>query len=87
MKNSGRLGVHAFSEVASDIAPNYLERHGLNIFLNLWLMVIRLQDMDLFKTCLMLTFMNLPKLPWLEKFDDSKVDIQVFGRGLLNHFH
>ncbi|RDX95598.1 fadD28, partial [Mucuna pruriens] len=29
VKNSGRLGVHAVSEVASDLAPEYLERHGL----------------------------------------------------------
>nr|KYP58460.1 Putative fatty-acid--CoA ligase fadD25 [Cajanus cajan] len=29
VKNSGRLGVHAVSEVASDLAPDYVERHGL----------------------------------------------------------
>ncbi|KAL5156792.1 Long-chain-fatty-acid--AMP ligase FadD28 [Glycine soja] len=29
VKNSGRFGVHALSEVASDLAPDYLERHGL----------------------------------------------------------
>ncbi|KAK7402222.1 hypothetical protein VNO78_14311 [Psophocarpus tetragonolobus] len=29
VKNSGRFGVHAVSEVASDLTPDYLERHGL----------------------------------------------------------
>lgn len=29
MKHSGRLGVHAVSEVASDLAPEYVEQHGL----------------------------------------------------------
>ncbi|XP_027927889.1 uncharacterized protein LOC114184778 [Vigna unguiculata] len=29
VKHSGRLGVHAVSEVASDLAPEYLEQHGL----------------------------------------------------------
>ncbi|KAL9322940.1 hypothetical protein ACSQ67_010993 [Phaseolus vulgaris] len=29
VKHSGRLGVHAVSEVASDLAPEYVEQHGL----------------------------------------------------------
>ncbi|KAK7272024.1 hypothetical protein RJT34_28363 [Clitoria ternatea] len=29
VKNSGRFGVHAVSEVASDLTPDYLECHGL----------------------------------------------------------
>lgn len=29
MKNSGRIGVHAVSDIASDLTPEYLECHGL----------------------------------------------------------
>ena len=29
MKNSGRIGVHAVSEFASDLTPRYLEVHGI----------------------------------------------------------
>ena len=29
MKNSGHFGVHALSEVASHLAPDYVEHHGL----------------------------------------------------------
>lgn len=29
MKNCGRIGVHAVSQVASDLTPEYLEHHGL----------------------------------------------------------
>ncbi|KAJ1377059.1 Trimeric LpxA-like superfamily [Sesbania bispinosa] len=29
VKNSGRFGVHAVSEIASDLTPEYLEHHGL----------------------------------------------------------
>lgn len=29
MKNCGRIGVHAVSDIASDLTPEYLESHGL----------------------------------------------------------
>lgn len=29
MKNCGRIGVHAVSDIASDLTPEYLECHGL----------------------------------------------------------
>ncbi|KAK7312416.1 hypothetical protein VNO77_36258 [Canavalia gladiata] len=29
VKNCGRIGVHAVSDIASDLTPEYLERHGL----------------------------------------------------------
>lgn len=29
MKNGGRIGVHAVSDIASDLTPEYLECHGL----------------------------------------------------------
>lgn len=29
MKSSGRFGIHAVSEVAADLTPEYLEHHGL----------------------------------------------------------